>query len=188
MQYVGPTNTPYENGCFEFDIYLPAEYPQSPPLVHFKTTGDGAVRFNPNLYNCGKVCLSLLGTWSGPSWDPKSSTILQVLVSLQALIFVSDPYFNEPGYESSINTSRGNAESKKYNDSIKSHTLNYAILSQLLSATSPATSTSGACFFRDVITNHFRIKKSAIIRQIYDWSLEKTTTGKNLIKEMSNLA
>lgn len=30
------------------------------------TTGGGKVRFNPNLYNNGKVCLSLLGTWSGP--------------------------------------------------------------------------------------------------------------------------
>lgn len=26
----------------------------------------------------GKVCLSLLGTWSGPGWDPKTSTLLQV--------------------------------------------------------------------------------------------------------------
>ena len=29
--------------------------------VNFQTTGGGSVRFNPNLYNCGKVCLSLLG-------------------------------------------------------------------------------------------------------------------------------
>ena len=27
--------------------------------------GSGTVRFNPNLYQNGKVCLSLLGTWSG---------------------------------------------------------------------------------------------------------------------------
>ena len=46
--------------------------------VQFLTTGAGRVRFNPNLYNCGKVCLSLLGTWSGPSWDPGTSTLLQV--------------------------------------------------------------------------------------------------------------
>ena len=46
------------------------------------------MRFNPNLYNCGKVCLSLLGTWSGPGWDPKASTLLQVLVSIQSLIMV----------------------------------------------------------------------------------------------------
>ena len=43
--------------------------------------GGGSVRFNPNLYNCGKVCLSLLGTWSGAkgeTWDPDSSSTLQV--------------------------------------------------------------------------------------------------------------
>lgn len=39
------------------------------------------MRFNPNLYNCGKVCLSLLGTWSGgqgEGWDAHSSSALQV--------------------------------------------------------------------------------------------------------------
>ena len=43
--------------------------------------GGGTVRFNPNLYNCGKVCLSLLGTWSGAkgeTWDASASTTLQV--------------------------------------------------------------------------------------------------------------
>jgi len=49
--------------------------------VNLQTTGQGAVRFNPNLYNCGKVCLSLLGTWrgeTGENWDPDTSTLLQV--------------------------------------------------------------------------------------------------------------
>ena len=66
------------------------------------TTGGGTVRFNPNLYNCGKVCLSLLGTWSGQdgeTWNKDTSTFLQVLVSIQSLILVEDPYFNEPGWE-----------------------------------------------------------------------------------------
>mgnify|MGYP000902727291 CR=1 FL=1 len=66
----GPEDSPYENGLFEFDILLGASYPSAPPTVNFVTTGGGKVRFNPNLYNCGKVCLSLLGTWSGPGWDP----------------------------------------------------------------------------------------------------------------------
>jgi len=30
---VGPEDTPYENGLFEFDILLPLSYPQSPPQV-----------------------------------------------------------------------------------------------------------------------------------------------------------
>jgi hypothetical protein len=53
------------------------------------------VRFNPNLYNCGKVCLSLLGTWSGEKWDPAVSNINQVLQSICYLIFVEEPYFSK---------------------------------------------------------------------------------------------
>ena len=48
------------------------------------------------------MCLSLLGTWSGDQgerWHAKTSTLLQVLMSIQALILVPDPFFNEPGYE-----------------------------------------------------------------------------------------
>lgn len=36
---IGPEGTPYENGCFEFDIMLPADYPNSPPEVLLVTTG-----------------------------------------------------------------------------------------------------------------------------------------------------
>ena len=43
----------------------------------------------------GKVCLSLLGTWSGPGWDPAISTLSQVLVSIQAQIMNEAPYYNE---------------------------------------------------------------------------------------------
>jgi baculoviral IAP repeat-containing protein 6 len=59
---VGPKDTPYENGLFEFDIWCPGNYPQEPPKVQFKTTGGGKAHFNPNLYPEGKVCLSLIGT------------------------------------------------------------------------------------------------------------------------------
>ena len=82
---------------FIFDIQLPCNYPDSPPSVQFLTTGGGLVSFNPNLYRSGKVCLSLLGTWSGPQWSPTESALLQLLVSIQSQIFVENPYFNEPG-------------------------------------------------------------------------------------------
>lgn len=62
---IGPVSTPYEHGLFEFDFYCPSDYPINPPLVRFKTTGGGSIRFNPNLYKDGLVCLSLLGTWHG---------------------------------------------------------------------------------------------------------------------------
>lgn len=58
-------DSPYYGGFYVFDIFIPDDYPQVNPSVLFKTTGNGTVRFNPNLYHCGKVCLSLLGTWTG---------------------------------------------------------------------------------------------------------------------------
>ncbi|MED6223155.1 hypothetical protein PIB30_071252 [Stylosanthes scabra] len=64
--------------------------------VYFHSFG---YRLNPNLYNNGKVCLSLLNTWYGNSrqmWDRRASTLLQVLVSIQALVLNEQPFFNEP--------------------------------------------------------------------------------------------
>lgn len=119
-------DTPYKNGYFEFDILLPNDYPNVPPKVQFMTTAGGTVRFNPNLYACGKVCLSLLGTWSGEPWIPKKSTILQVLISILAMIFVSNPYFNEPGYHSQEGTKLGQKKNEEYNLKIKKFTNLYA--------------------------------------------------------------
>jgi ubiquitin-protein ligase len=93
----GPQGTPYAGGLFEFDVFMPLNYPNSPPLVHLRTTGQGTVRFNPNLYANGKVCLSLLGTWEGnpeEKWTSES-TLLQVLVSIQSMILIEAPYYNE---------------------------------------------------------------------------------------------
>lgn len=75
----GAEGTPYANGLFEYHVYLTDDYPASPPKCNLETTGSGNVRFNPNLYSCGKVCLSLLGTWRGnasENWDPKISNLL----------------------------------------------------------------------------------------------------------------
>jgi baculoviral IAP repeat-containing protein 6 len=40
----GPRDTPYSGGVFMFDMYIPPEYPNVPPLVYFATTGCGRVR------------------------------------------------------------------------------------------------------------------------------------------------
>lgn len=45
--------------------------------VNLQTTGKGTVRFNPNLYNCGKVCLSLLGT--SLNWSCSASLNVMIL-------------------------------------------------------------------------------------------------------------
>ena len=162
----GPEETPYANGCFIFDIHLPGNYPTSPPKFKLLTTGNGKVRFNPNLYNCGKVCLSLLGTWSGPGWISGQSTLLQVLISIQSLILVPDPYFNEPGYMSSKGTPSGDKASEQYDMTIRANVTRWAIQDHLQNY---STSTFGFPEFKDILENHFAIKSLTVGKQMDLW-------------------
>ncbi|GJJ10039.1 hypothetical protein Clacol_004265 [Clathrus columnatus] len=85
---IGPENTPYENAPFVIDWLLDSDFPQSPPQAHFLSWTNGNGRVNPNLYEEGKVCLSILGTWAGDrneSWSATRSSLLQALVSIQGL-------------------------------------------------------------------------------------------------------
>ena len=91
---VGPKDTPYFGGYYFFSLNYPTDYPHSPPKVTYHTNGDG-IRFNPNLYKCGKVCISLLNTWRGEQWT-SCQTISSVLLTLCTLL-CKDPLLNEPG-------------------------------------------------------------------------------------------
>lgn len=94
------------------DWMLPPEFPQVAPIAHFHswTNGNGrgmsflivitwklwliATPVNPNLYEEGKVCLSILGTWSGDkneTWNAARSSLLQAFVSIQGLVLVKEP-------------------------------------------------------------------------------------------------
>jgi ubiquitin-protein ligase len=97
----GSSDTPYSYGAYEFDVYFESNYPNMPPKIQLMTTGNNKVRFNPNLYSNGYICLSLLGTWRGDNTETWNSTsnLLQILLSLQAIVMNEDVYFNEPGYE-----------------------------------------------------------------------------------------
>uniref|UniRef100_A0ACD5T7I1 Uncharacterized protein n=1 Tax=Avena sativa TaxID=4498 RepID=A0ACD5T7I1_AVESA len=143
---MGPAGTPYHDGLFFFDIYFPPQYPSTPPLVNYRS---GGLRLNPNLYACGKVCLSLLNTWTGSGcekWNPSNSTMLQVLVSIQALVLNAKPYFNEPGYASSANTPSGEKRSLTYNED----TFLLSCRTMLYSLRNPPK------HFEDFIAGHFR--------------------------------
>ncbi|KAL1817878.1 hypothetical protein ACET3Z_020452 [Daucus carota] len=114
---IGAEGTPYHDGLFFFDVLFPDNYPHVPPHVYYHSRG---LRLNPNLYNNGKVCLSLLNTWSGSQkemWIPNLSTMLQVLVSIQGLILNAKPYFNEPAYDRLSGTPHGEKSSQHYNES-----------------------------------------------------------------------
>lgn len=94
---VPPSDTGYYGGMFEFHMILPPDYPNRPPKVILRTTGGGVIRFNPNLYANGKVCLSLLGTWMGPGWNPDQSNLSEVILAILGQIMgVEEPLANEP--------------------------------------------------------------------------------------------
>ncbi len=122
---VGPSKTPYFGGYFFFEIIFPSNYPHSSPSVTFLTT-DGDVRFNPNLYANGKVCLSILGTWSGPKWEPVM-TLSSVLLSIQSLMG-EIPLRNEPGYD---NITADDIRALQYTQYITYNTFNVGIISVL---------------------------------------------------------
>ncbi|KAK4055618.1 hypothetical protein OIV83_000164 [Microbotryomycetes sp. JL201] len=116
---IGPLGTPFANAPFLFDMYLPpTKFPTEPPHVFFHAWS-GATRVSPNLYAEGKVCLSLLNTWHGDkteSWSSARSSILQVVVSIQALIMTENPYYTEPGFEKQQGTNEGKRASEMYNE------------------------------------------------------------------------
>jgi len=147
---IGPSDTPYEQGIFQFRFEIPNNYPYEPPKVTFLTTRGGTVRFNPNLYACGKVCLSILGTWSGPQWTAAQS-IRSVLLSIQSLL-QEYPYRNEPGFEDTPVTS---PEVIEYNRYIRFETMRVAVIDSIESLVLKHEDPSGDDRLANFAAEHF---------------------------------
>lgn len=174
----GPKNTPYENGLYEFHAYYPKEYPDTEPKVNFMTTGGNKVRFNPNLYDSGKVCLSLLGTWSGgkdEKWN-KTSNMFTVICSIQGQILGVDfPYYNEPGWEKQMYTEKGKKKAFEYNDLRRYKNLQVAINNQIEKPPK---------HFEDVIKKYFVHKEKEIMERCTKWAEESLEYKKEIEKEI----
>lgn len=115
---IGPSDTPYFGGNYFFEFTYPSDYPHSPPKVKYLTNGNN-IRFNPNLYTCGKVCISLLNTWRGDQWTSCQS-ISTVLLTLCTLLS-KDPLLNEPGVD------KKNVDVKPYEEIIEFSNIDIAI-------------------------------------------------------------
>jgi len=162
----GPKDTPYENGILIFDAYMPPNYPTEAPMFHLMNTS--GYRLNPNLYADGKVCLSLLGTYIGPKpdeserWISRISTLYQVIISIQSQILVEKPYFNEPGYFSSMGTPAGESRSNESNELIRTAAMQATMLDLL---DRPDTFPE----FKETIQQYFKFKRFQIKKQLIGW-------------------
>ncbi|XP_042236826.1 (E3-independent) E2 ubiquitin-conjugating enzyme UBE2O-like isoform X3 [Homarus americanus] len=155
----GPERTPYEDGLFFFDFQLSADYPRAPPLCHYVTYCSD--KLNPNLYEDGKVCVSLLGTWSGKGTEvwTSQSNLLQVIISIQGLILVSEPYFNEAGYERQKGTQQGRENSRMYNE---------MVVLKLIQAMAKVIQAPPDIFKNEII-HHFHVKAFRQVQRLECW-------------------
>lgn len=85
-----------------------------------------------------------------------------MLISIQSLILVEEPYFNEPGYEMRPGQQ---AASRSYNAPLREATIQWAMVDSLRNP--PAE-------FAPVIRTHFRLRGAAIMQQIDRWIGEAT--------------
>jgi len=161
----GAHGTPYAHGCYIFDIFLDNNYPNQPPKVNLITTGGEQIRFNPNLYINGYVCLSLLGTWSGAGCErwTVTSSILQVLVSIQSLVMSENVYGNEPGFEKSVQTPEGKKLNEGYSNIVKYGNIQYAMIEMLRNPPNG---------YKEVVEMHFFLKKRIILEDVKRWVAE----------------
>jgi ubiquitin-protein ligase len=181
---MGSENTPYSGGAFLFDIYIEDSYPNNPPKMNLSTTGAGKIRFNPNLYSCGKVCLSLLGTWRGnasENWDPKHSTLLQVLISTQAIIMSEEVYFNEPGFEVEQGTEVGESKNEAYSNVVRYGNIKFAMIDNIRDPPKG---------FESVIKRHFFIRRESILTEVHrwlKWSKKRSATYVSLVYDHNSI-
>ncbi|GBB98622.1 hypothetical protein RclHR1_03280018 [Rhizophagus clarus] len=81
VDITGPEQSPFEGGVFKLELFLPEEYPMSPPRVRFLTK-----IYHPNIDKLGRICLDILKD----KWSP-ALQIRTVLLSIQALLSAPNP-------------------------------------------------------------------------------------------------
>lgn len=79
---------------------------------------------------------------------------------LQGMIFVEDPYFNEPNNELMRATDEGSLASKRYNYALHLNTIRLGMVDLLRKP--PAG-------FEEVVRTHFRLLRHRIMRQCSAW-------------------
>jgi len=169
---IGPKDTPYQDGFFYFTIDIPETYPFNHPSAKFETINQ-KIRFNPNLYEGGKVCLSILGTWNGPKWS-SVQTLKSLLLSIQSLMD-ENPINNEPSFENIKSTDK---RGKEYNEYIKFHTYNFAIYEMLINKTHFP-------YFTEIIEKYFVDNYERLINNL---ETNKTLDGQTVKTFIWNLS
>lgn len=119
---IGPDDGVYSHGYYFFKFNFPENYPYSPPKVTFYGS-NSKIRFHPNLYRNGKVCLSILNTWRGEGWT-SCQNIKSVLITIVSLLD-KKPLLHEPGI------TEKHRDFNNYNQIIEYSNYRYSLLGML---------------------------------------------------------
>lgn len=159
---IGPKDTPYAYGYYLYEFYFPTNYPHSPPKVVFKT-GDGIIRFHPNFYNTGFICLSILNTWAGEQWTGCQS-ITSVLLALCSVLD-NEPYLHEPGI------TKYSEDYDDFSKIVQYANINISILSMLDKI---SLSRDNFYVFKQIALEHFKNNYEHILKFIVSHKNEPT--------------
>lgn len=100
------------------------------------------------------------------------------------MIFVEDPFFNEPGYERHQGTASGREQSRQYNEQVRGDTLSSALL-PAVEMTCLAFSGGALGTFSEALTIYFRFKRESIHELVDLWLSECQSPA---IKDKMNTA
>ena len=153
----------YANARTRFDILLPADYPRSPPRIYVKLPY--SIMVNINLHPDGKVCLSLLGThFAGDTvenWQLGISTILQCLLSIRAMIFISGSLSqNAP-----IDTGVPRSETALFDRGAEAQAIWFFMLNWLIDA----GKRNGV--WKAAVQKHFSTRRAEILGTVTQWAM-----------------
>lgn len=175
----GNEGTPYESffGLFKFEF--PSDYPFNPPKVQW-ITSDGRTRFHPQFYVSGNICLSILGTWSGPGWT-SAFTLRSLLIILQSM-FVENPLACEPGYE------KGTLEHsrfKNYRDYVEHQCIKYMLHQGFLWKKGEIRETHEWSLFQEIVEKEWPDIFAKLKQKVLEKQNQEEQVWENLAFEMS---
>ena len=154
----GPKDSMYFGGNYFYKFEFPYDYPHRPPKMTF-INKDGKTRFHPNMYQSGKICLSILNTWKGDQWTGCQSirSILLTIVS----ILDNNPLLHEPGF------TRTHKDCERYNKIIRYTNFEFSINKIMLNKITNIKFYTD--LFKEEIIYQFNKNKDDLIQIIGFW-------------------
>lgn len=173
LMIIGEKDTVYAHAPYFFKVTLPDEYPFVSPRCKF--IGTVGTRLHPNLYDGGKVCLSILGTWSGEPWTPMMN-LHTLAIQLQSLLSTDEPLTCEPGFKDLKDASK-RKKAKEYREFLK--VINFTKVIPKHYVTPPVNNREAHEYFYRILDEYKRNKQEDIIE--HGKQVQSCCNGRTLV-------